>query len=291
MLSAAAAATLATGLAACGSSAGRSSASSAASTTVPADPGVVLSRAYSQTVAAHTAAVTFSIRGQVAGNAIDVTGNGAFDWGARTGQLSFSFAIPGQAQPLMFEEVLSPTAIYAKFPAPVLQSLGVTTPWVQVPLATAGALSSGPDQTLTLLATQARNVTLVGPATVDGVATNHYRANVDPRKSSAALPAGLRATVEQLYATSKLTDVPVDVWIDADGRAVRIASTVTLQVPAGATDTTVAGSAAPTTAGATQAVTTTSQFDLSRYGTPVSAQPPAADQVSQSSQLNSIFGG
>lgn len=71
----------------------------------------------------------------------------------------------------------------------------------------------------------------------------------------------------------------------------RIASTVTLQVPAGATDTTVAGSAAPTTAGATQAVTTTSQFDLSRYGTPVSAQPPAADQVSQSSQLNSIFGG
>lgn len=69
----------------------------------------------------------------------------------------------------------------------------------------------------------ASDVTVMGSEALDGVATTHLRGTAQPR---AAVEAGL-GTQAQL-AIAQLPDLPVEVWVDGQGRPARIRYTVTL---------------------------------------------------------------
>jgi hypothetical protein len=64
--------------------------------------------------------------------------------------------------------------------------------------------------------------TVVGPEPVGGVATTHYRATVDVARALRLSPApGHPALVQMLYLLNVPT-VPMEVWIDHEGRARRV---------------------------------------------------------------------
>jgi hypothetical protein len=71
------------------------------------------------------------------------------------------------------------------------------------------------------------DVEKVGTQEIDGIATTHYRATLDPAKLAAAF-----GPLESLGlgggATIGVGTMPVDLWVDAEGRVVRMTQTVEL---------------------------------------------------------------
>lgn len=74
---------------------------------------------------------------------------------------------------------------------------------------------------------QVADVTKVGAEEIDGIATTHYRATLDPAKVAAAM-AGLPGGGIRSGAAT-----PVDLWVDADGHVVRVTQTVEAGTDAG----------------------------------------------------------
>jgi hypothetical protein len=119
-----------------------------------------------------------------------------------------------------------------------------------------------PGDLLSLLQTEGAKIHKVGPATVNGAATTHYRVVVDTRSrlkdlTTSPLLAGVAAQVPR---------IPEDVWIGKDGlvRHVR----VSLNLPHGAT-----------------AVRTTMAMDLYDYGAQVDIAAPPSSQVFDATEL------
>ena len=99
--------------------------------------------------------------------------------------------------------------------------------------------------------TQAATVRLVGSEPVDGVPATHYALSVDVTK----LPNDTPGRSDLLSAG--LVTLPVDLWVDAKGRPVKVSEELTVQ---------------------DQKVTTL--VTLSKFDEPVSITAPPADQVS-----------
>jgi hypothetical protein len=98
--------------------------------------------------------------------------------------------------------------------------------------------------------TQAATVTLVGPEEVDGVSATHYRLSVDVTK----LPNDTPGRSDLLSAG--LLKLPVELWVDAQGRPVKVTEELTVQ---------------------NQKVTTL--VTLGDFDEPVTITAPPADQV------------
>jgi hypothetical protein len=107
------------------------------------------------------------------------------------------------------------------------------------------------------------NVSKVGTATIDGVDTTEYSGTIDVQKAAAALGPGY----EKLLSGSKVTSIPVDVWIGSDGLVRRLHENLSYDV------------------NGTQA-TTDLTMNLTDFGAPVTVTTPPADQVIDLSQLN-----
>jgi hypothetical protein len=69
------------------------------------------------------------------------------------------------------------------------------------------------------LVASASAVRTVGPETVGGVPTTHYRLQIDPAKEHNPL---LSATEFRVMKRLGLRSVPVDMWLDAQGRPVKV---------------------------------------------------------------------
>jgi len=65
-----------------------------------------------------------------------------------------------------------------------------------------------------------RDAVEIGAESVRGVAATHYRLTIDLARADAALPAGVTVP-DGPYR--RLSQIPAEVWLDADGRARRIA--------------------------------------------------------------------
>jgi hypothetical protein len=119
-----------------------------------------------------------------------------------------------------------------------------------------------PGDLLSLLQTEGAKIHKVGPATVNGAATTHYRVVVDTRSrlkdlTTSPLLAGVAAQVPR---------IPEDVWIGKDGLVRRVR--VSLNLPHGAT-----------------AVRTTMAMDLYDYGAQVDIAAPPSSQVFDATEL------
>ena len=114
----------------------------------------------------------------------------------------------------------------------------------------------------------------VGPETIDGTPTTHFRVTVDLNEALAEVPASqrrhLRAAIRELRAQAgaDLSEIPMDVWIADDGTLKRLTYDLSLDGLEG-----VEG-----------AVSISAEMTVTDIGARFRIEPPPADQVTDLSE-------
>lgn len=201
-------------------------------------PTVSLSRAADVSSAAAGYRTSMTLNETVPGaGAIAMTGNGSFSPAAHSGALTMQLKLPPSAAlgNVQLQVVLNKTAIYIKLPPQLAGKIPGGKPWLYVNLAQIGQaagipgvgslLSSGsslsdPGRYLNFLrATAQGSIKDLGQATVSGVSTTHYQAEIDLSKLPSAVPAADRPAVQQLVAALErkgtVRQFPIQAWIDS----------------------------------------------------------------------------
>jgi hypothetical protein len=123
-----------------------------------------------------------------------------------------------------------------------------------------------PRELLKIIREVSGDVETVGSETVRGAETTHYRATLDGTRVPDSVPqAGgedVRALADQLLSQAGLSEIPLDVWIDADGLLRKF------QLDVSATQ---AGASEPSRAALT--------FEIWDVGRPVAIELPPASEV------------
>jgi len=215
-----------------------------------------------------------------------ITITGEADYQAHRGHMLIDLSEFGLQGPPI-DAVFDNATVYEKFPPALAAALPPGKSWVKVDLATAGksvgvdlqglsqSQAGDPSQTLDYLRGASNKVTTVGSEDVRGTPTTHYRAVIDLNKAADASPTArdaIKSTIKLLGTSTQ----PIDVWVDAQGRARRLKYTVDLSK----------SKVAPSTPNLPGSVTFT--LELYDFGAPVQADVPPADQVVD---LAAITGG
>ncbi len=223
-----------------------------------------------------------------------VTANGYFDERDRSGEMTMDLAgVPG-ASALPgggagnVRMVFQYPVIYMDMPF-LAGKLPEGKTWMKLDLAKAAqaaginlsqlsSLEQGdPTQFLEYLRASSGGVLKEGTEVIDGVPTTHYFATLQLSSVLSRLPssdqAAAKAALEKLGSAGA---IPVDVWVDAQGRVRRIQLTVAANVP-----TTAAGGAAEAATGVSGTVT----IDFTSYGPVPPVVPPPAGEVFDATSL------
>jgi hypothetical protein len=228
-----------------------SSGSPAASTASPAAAALA---AKLQAGLATAKTVHLAISTKLAGQAITGSGVAQLDDGTITaGDVTEQLPSPFGAVRI----IVSGGKTYAQLPAKLAKT---GKPWVVVSANSSNAIVAGlggvvatviavgSPESLIAFTRAAKSVKDLGAATIGGVATTHYALVVD----HSLLPADLASSV----TSGKAATIPVDLYIDAQGRPVQVGGTFTI---------------------AGQTVTPT--ITLTGYNAPLTITAPPADQV------------
>jgi hypothetical protein len=241
----------------------------------------LLRAAYSQTVDAKTAKVTIT-ESVTQSNSLplrsSVSGQGSLDFNSGNGALTFSSPTGGSVS----ARLISPE-IYIQLPAADKAQLPAGKTWLSINLNTVteaklgaslaqlSSSSQGPNQLLSYLqSVSTSGITTVGPATIKGVATTEYKATVDLTKAADQKSPAAQAAIKSLEAQVNATTLPVQVWLDGQGRVRQVSE----QLQVSTISQSSGGTTIPAASGSIS--TTVDYFD---FGTPVSVQPPPASQV------------
>jgi hypothetical protein len=217
-------------VAACGGSSG-----SQQTTTVPS---AALQQAAYASSAASGYKAQMRLRETIGPVHVVMSGAGSFSPPKHTGSLVFRLSEPpavGSAigHAVRVRAVYSGADVYLKLPA-LSGKLPAGKPWLSMDVSKLAqaegipglsSLVSGtsslndPGRYLSYLrATAAGSVQNLGQATVNGVQTTHYHAEIDLTKLADAVPASSREGVQQLVAAlekkGSATTIPIDAWID-----------------------------------------------------------------------------
>ena len=247
----------------------------------------IVAASSSKTAADGTSAIalTFAFEGLPGGKPVAVTAEGAFDYTARKGRLVVdvgSVGLPGVATGTKAEMLLDGDVVFMKFPGVGLPD----KPWVRVDAAERAASgaagspiggldqlgSSDPTAALDMLRGVAKDVREIGEEKVRGTTTTRYRGTVDLKAALAKVPENRRAQLDALAEQLEAESIPVDVWVDGDGRARRLVYAVALPGPDGGAST----GAADDTGAELKMTTTIEFFD---FGTKVDLKLPPAEQI------------
>ena len=232
LLSITGATALALGLGACGgddSAAPAASSSSASVTATPATANtatqIVLASAQ-KSATANSAKFALTVNGTTAGQALDVTADGAFDAQAQAVQMSLTLPAAAGGSTVQLRLVDG----HAYLSGAPLTADGQ---WTEVPmtmLAQSGVNTSTMDPSALLQQLQglSGDVTEVPAVTVRGVQAKGYKGTIDVAKALDELPAGAQKDqAEAALQQSGVTDVPVTLYVDDQGRPARLLETVT----------------------------------------------------------------
>ncbi len=226
------------------------------------------------------------------GGGITITGEGAFDYAAGQGAFTMNIPAIGGVQIGQLEAVTAGSTTYLKYP-PQMASMMGGKPWVKIDLKQLGqgagidfdsisqASSGDPTQALQLLKGSGADMVEVGKEQLRGEEVTRYPGTVDMNKAAAAAPVEQQPTYQKL-AQIYGQPLPVEVWIDGDGRLRKTSNVLDLaklNLPQQAS-----AAAKPTGS-------VSSTIELFDFGTPVSVTVPPADQVSELSQLLAAAGG
>ncbi|MEU9352538.1 hypothetical protein AB0D65_16480 [Streptomyces griseoloalbus] len=226
------------------------------------DEGTAAVRAaYDKTAEAESARMTIKMKFAAEGETVTSDGRGILD--LAEGDSVMTVTAEGQS----IEQRVVDEVLYQKAPG---QNAPGGKPWVKIDLKKVAAQQGmnsqqigDPAQTASYAkAITDEDVTKVGTEKIDGVNTTHYRVSVDVTK----LPGGDRMR-KQLGPT-----LPMQVWLDDEGRLRRQQMDMTVQAAASA-------SAKPDTSAAPQRLRMSSVMEFSDFGTEADAEAPPAEQV------------
>jgi len=172
---------------------------------------------------------------------------------------------------------------YVRFPA-IAEQLPDGTSWVRAEdgrTASAGGLElkqlsqfteTDPRALLELLEEVAGDVETIGRETLRGTETTHYRAVLDASSVEQSVPEDeredFRALADQLLSEPGIAEIPLDVWVDADGLVRKFRLDVSATRP---------GSSEPSRAAMS--------FELWDLGRPVEIELPPSSEIAEASEL------
>ncbi|HYR62998.1 MAG TPA: hypothetical protein VET24_10275 [Actinomycetota bacterium] len=257
--------------------------------------------ARAKAISAKTANFTQTINvTPVSGTAEAISINGSMDLPSK--RIGMTFALPGVGD---IQAVLDSGIIYEKIPQ--LASMLGGKAWFKIDPSSLKNIKGGgqfasllasmdsllkqaetqdPTQGLGLLAGVSGPVTTVGPDTVRGTATTHYKFTVDEAQAIAKLPADAQEAVKAFSSQLGITNIPTEAWLDKDGLIRRIHLIVDTS---GSTST-----PSPLLSGLPASVlpkSTDMTMELYDYGSPVTIAVPPADQVTDLGAMLSSLGG
>jgi hypothetical protein len=234
---------------ACGGSSGGSSSGPAPSSSE------ALTRAADASSAASGYKMAMTMHETVDGKNIAVQGSGSVSPGTHSVAMNMQMntGAAGALGNLKLKVVLAKDTIYMKLPSELTSEIPGGKPWVSINLAKAAKLDgisglgtlinssssfSNPGQYLDYLrATAAGSVKNLGQATVNGVQTTHYHADVDFTKLPNALPKAdrpaIRKLITQLDKQAKTGKIPLNVWIDGSHMIRRLQVAYNVKLTAG----------------------------------------------------------
>jgi hypothetical protein len=239
--------------------------------------------AYNTTVGAESAQGRASL--SVGGTSVTVNGVGDL----RTDQAVLTVQLPA---PFGQIEVRSTGEDYFVHLPPQLQGAAGGKPWVRVDRGTLQALAGSQlgvpglgttldfSSALAWLRGVSGHITTVGNEGISGTPTTHYRAQVDLSRVAATVSADANDAAALAQAVGQT--VPIDVWIDAQGRLRQLKIALDLNAPH------ASQGATPPAQGRGSAVLT---VDFWNFGVTVQPVPPPANQVSDASSLIGVSAG
>ncbi|HTA12396.1 MAG TPA: hypothetical protein VK765_03165 [Solirubrobacteraceae bacterium] len=216
-----------------GGGSGASSGSGGGGVSSTGSAPVSLARAAYVTSRAPGFEYAMSIGGTLDEQSFSVDGEGAIN--ERTLEGTLSMDVHGQK----LSELIKNPYVYVSVPAGAGSSVTGGKPWIRANLAgytqalgdpnPFEANQGRPAQMLTMLDASG-NVTTLGTEDVRGVASTHYHALVDLARYAADAPsaqrAALRGSAQELEQITGSSSLPVDVWVDAQGRVRRFSMAI-----------------------------------------------------------------
>jgi len=216
-----------------------------------------------------SAKMSLNMNISAAGTSTTMTGSGVEDPATKSAQMQISMAIPGAGN-LAIQEVVSGKTVYMK-------SDVFGDKWIKLDLAQlAGNNSLGtatdPCSTLSMLKNvPGTAVTKLGDDTVNGESATHYQVKLDINTLLANSP--LKKLVDQLGSAGMPSTIPLDLWIDGQGRPARLVMDLAFTIQG-------------------QSIKEDLTIDLHDWGTPVSVTAPDPSQVEDAPQslLSGLLG-
>ncbi len=206
--------------------------------------------AATKTVESGSSRVEFAISMEMAGESMDMTGSGAFDYRKPRGEVTYRMQVPVLGELSMDMRMLG-TKLYLRLPEGIVgDAMTGGKPWTMMDLSKSleqvriGGLDfmqqQDPAQTLQYLRAASVDVKETGTADVRGVETTRYAGRLEFRKAldegvdKLELPAAERQKARQ--AMKRMLDelgsdsVPFEVFVDKDGLLRRMTMDMKLTV-------------------------------------------------------------
>jgi hypothetical protein len=209
---------------------------------------------------------------------VSITGQGSIDFTNNNGALTFSSPTAGSFS----TRIINPE-VYIQLPAADKAQLPAGKTWLSINLntvteaklgASLAQLSNSSQESTQLLSylqsVSTSGITTVGPATIKGVATTEYKATIDLTKEADLKSPTAQAAIKSLEAQINATTLPVQVWLDGQGRVRQVSE----QLQVSTTPQSNGGTTVPATSGSIS--TTVDYYD---FGTSVTVQPPPSSEV------------
>lgn len=222
---------------------------------------------------------------------VTMDAEGAYDFAHSKGEMTMTMELPEAAGEMggtqTIDMVFEDLVVYMKYPM-MSQLAPGSKPWIRLDLEVIGRESgmdfgsmmqsgtSDPSQMLEWLRGVSGDVEVVGEEEVRGAPATHYAGTIDFDKVADQAPAEVReqlkASISTMTKAIGTSTVPFDVWIDDQGRAVRMEQSFDF------------------TGGATEEASMSITVDIFDFGTEVDIQIPPASQTSDFQDLMGSMG-
>lgn len=198
------------------------------------------------------------------GDELSLSAEGGFDTPARRAQMSVDLSSIaelmkglgaslggtvtgdlGEPEDWKLDAIQDGDTAYIRFPL-IAKELPPGKSWIkgdasELSSADAGQLSqfgslagTDPRDVFGILKAVSGSIEPVGSEEIRGVATSHYRATIDPAKVGQLIPAEQQQSLGGLDQAAKqagLTELPLDIWIDADQRVRKLSLDLDVKQP------------------------------------------------------------
>ena len=228
-----------------------------------------VAQAAEKTTDARTSRLSFTTVFRADGESVELHADGTMDYQRNVGRMTMDLGDLSDSAGSSFwngkvEMIFDGLVYYMRLPPELARELGATKPWLKMDVRKIGKsagldlgslaqVQQNPAELMQFLRAVGQDVEKVGEEEVRGIDTTRFRTTIEPAKAAAygaatanvspELRRALRNRLDELRKKGKLDDIPVDVWLDADGlvrklvmhyddeaEGARVRSTVTMEL-------------------------------------------------------------